>query len=226
MSGEDDRKFYEICINSIESEISKIESTEESLTNNNRGQVLDICERCTKNIHFVLENWLSKANKEKYLADNPEVRDILGKYYNMAVFSINSEMTQISMAERRMNYSNFIQIADHCEACANRIHYVLNEWFSNDLKNEFLEEHPDVQTTTENYIEKKTEFIMSYIKFLYKSNMRKYLDPNIIEMYEQYQVRNLLKDLGNDNLDKSVNGESIIKDKEEKNAGQKRLTNM
>ena len=54
MSGEDDRKFYEICINSIESEISKIESTEESLTNNNRGQVLDICERCTKNIHFVL----------------------------------------------------------------------------------------------------------------------------------------------------------------------------
>ena len=121
MSGEDDRKFYEICINSIETEVSKIESTEESLTETNRGQVLDLCEKCAKNIHFVLENWLSKENREKYLAENPEVRKVLGKYYNLAVYSINSEMTQISIAERRLNYSNFIQIADLCEASATRV---------------------------------------------------------------------------------------------------------
>lgn len=227
MSGEDDRKFYEICINSIETEVSKIESTEESLTETNRGQVLDLCEKCAKNIHFVLENWLSKENREKYLDENPKVRKVLGKYYNLAVYSINSEMTQISIAERRLNYSNFIQIADLCEASANRIRYVLNDWLSNGVKTEFLKEHPDVEKTTENYIEGKNKFILSYIEFLYNSNMRKYLDPKCIEIYEQYQVQNLLKDLGNETLsDSSVNGEIISKEKEDENTDQKRLTNL
>ena len=78
MSGEDDRKFYEICINSIETEVSKIESTEESLTETNRGQVLDLCEKCAKNIHFVLENWLSKENREKYLAEKQKQKKFIG----------------------------------------------------------------------------------------------------------------------------------------------------
>ena len=72
MSGEDDRKFYEICINSIETEVSKIESTEESLTKTNRGQVLDLCEKCAKNIHFVLENWLSKKTEKNILMKTPK----------------------------------------------------------------------------------------------------------------------------------------------------------
>ncbi len=57
--------------------------------------------------------------------------------------------------------------------------------------------------------------------------MRKYLDPKCIEIYEQYQVQNLLKDLGNETLsDSSVNGEIISKEKEDENTDQKRLTNL
>lgn len=227
MSGEDDRKFYRICTNSIEAEINKIKTMEQNINDSNKGKVLDICERCTKNIYFVLENWMSQKIREKYLANNPEVRKILVKYYNNAVFSINSEMTQIGIAERCLNYANFIQIADLCEAASNRIRYVLNEWLSNGLKKKFLEENPDVENTTYNYIEGKNKFIISYIEFLYNSNMRKYLDPKYIEIYEQFQVRNLLKDLGNETLsNNSVNGEIIKEEKEDENTEQKRLTNM
>ncbi len=192
----------------ILNEIKQIKVLEKGINDDN-PYILDECEKKTKFINIILESWQDTKKKEKFLNENLEVKNTLGKYYLYAKYSIDCELGKIGSLERRLNRTNFIVVIAICEEYIRSAEYVLNNWLSDGKIEKLKRENSEIFETVERYTTYKDEIINGYLDMCYAQGVIKKM--GLEKVRDDREVKRLTQDIDIEKIEKEEDSKKVKK---------------